>query len=422
VSFDCSKITAGSGKSIQWRCNLGHVWTAKVLNRTSAGSGCPFCSNKRVLEGFNDLASRFPEVAREAFGWDPTEFTAGSDKKKVWRCSEGHRWTAVIKSRTRASQPSGCPVCSNRVVLVGSNDLEATFPHVAREANGWDPTTVTAGSHSRKQWICKLGHTWTTPVRERTFAKNGCPFCGGKKVLAGFNDLATTHPSVAIEAFEWNPATLTAGSERRRQWVCAIGHTWTASVKSRALNGNGCPFCGGKKVLAGFNDLATTHPSVAIEAFEWNPATLTAGSHKTRSWCCSEGHIWRAPVLNRTAQDPSGCPSCATSGYDPNAPGYFYLLRNDQLGLFQIGITNHPKSRVGKHQRAGWEVIQIQGPMDGQTARDQETTALRILRSNGAQFASKSDFKKFDGWRESWTQSSLQIANISDLKKLIWAE
>ena len=114
VRFDCSSVTAGSGRKITWRCARGHEWQAKILNRTAAGSGCPYCANKKALKGFNDLASLHPNLANEAFGWDPTTFTVGSDKSQIWKCPQGHKWKAAIKTRTREKYRSGCPICSNK--------------------------------------------------------------------------------------------------------------------------------------------------------------------------------------------------------------------------------------------------------------------------------------------------------------------
>jgi hypothetical protein len=34
------------------------------------------------LQGFNDLATTHPELAKEAFGWDPTKVSRGSAKKQ----------------------------------------------------------------------------------------------------------------------------------------------------------------------------------------------------------------------------------------------------------------------------------------------------------------------------------------------------
>ena len=69
-----------------------------------------------MLPGFNDLATRYPAVAKE---WHPTKNGAltpdhilpGSRKKVWWRCSSGHEWQAVVYSRTGA-QSSGCPFCT----------------------------------------------------------------------------------------------------------------------------------------------------------------------------------------------------------------------------------------------------------------------------------------------------------------------
>ena len=40
------------------------------------------------------------------------------------------------------------------------------------------------------------------------------------------------------------------------------------SPRQRAAEGLGCPYCSGRKVLAGYNDLATTHPDIAAM---WHP-------------------------------------------------------------------------------------------------------------------------------------------------------
>ncbi|KXX54558.1 zinc-ribbon domain-containing protein [Rhodococcus sp. LB1] len=64
------QVTAGSHKKVHWRCRKsGHQWEAAIFNRAK-GRGCPVCSNTKVLAGFNDLESQFPEVAVE---WDYEE-------------------------------------------------------------------------------------------------------------------------------------------------------------------------------------------------------------------------------------------------------------------------------------------------------------------------------------------------------------
>ena len=59
-------VSYGSNKKVWWRGECGHEWQASPHSRTGKNSpGCPYCSGNRVLAGFNDLASRFPEIAAE---------------------------------------------------------------------------------------------------------------------------------------------------------------------------------------------------------------------------------------------------------------------------------------------------------------------------------------------------------------------
>ena len=149
----------------------------------------------------------------------------------------------------------------------------------------------------------------------------GCPYCAGKLVVPGENDLASANPRLAAE---WNgerngsltPEQVTPYSNRRVWWRCPAGHEYQAAVSARASSGSGCPYCAGRKVLPGFNDLATVEPRIAAEwARELNgaltPEQVTAGSHKKVWWRCAEGHVWRAIVYSRAGKAKTGCPVCA---------------------------------------------------------------------------------------------------------------
>ncbi len=111
-----SEITSGSQKKVWWKCCLGHEWESTVANR-SRGTGCPYCANKKVLSGFNDLETQYPNISKE---WNfeknmqltPSEVTGRSNKKVWWRCMEGHEWQAHIVERTVRGY--NCPFCSGR--------------------------------------------------------------------------------------------------------------------------------------------------------------------------------------------------------------------------------------------------------------------------------------------------------------------
>ncbi|WIE80974.1 zinc-ribbon domain-containing protein [Curtobacterium sp. MCSS17_016] len=132
------------------------------------------------------------------------------------------------------------------------------------------------------------------------------------------NDLATTHPQLLTEWHPENnidPTTIGAGNSRQQiRWVGACGHSWNTAPYNRK-QGKGCPYCAGRYLLPGVNDLTTVRPDLAAEWHPDNPsrpADVQPGSDTTVLWLCDRGHTWPAQVKNRNAG--YGCPRCTTNG------------------------------------------------------------------------------------------------------------
>jgi Zn finger protein HypA/HybF involved in hydrogenase expression/predicted GIY-YIG superfamily endonuclease len=402
--WDPKKVIAGTGKKLNWKCSEKHKWEASGNTRVK-GIGCPVCSNQKLLVGYNDLATTHPELAKQADGWDPKKVIAGTHKKLQWRCKKNHIWSAPGSGRKAGD---GCPVCDNKQVLVGYNDLATTHPEFAKEADGWDPKKIITGSHKRLNWKCKSGHTWVATAHSR----QNCPVCSNQKLLVGYNDLATTHPELAKQADGWNPEKVIAGTHKKLRRKCTQGHVWTATGSGRS-RGIGCPVCSNQKLLVGYNDLATTHPELAKQADGWDPKKVIAGTQKKLRWKCSEGHKWETAGSVRTSG--SNCPSCATSGFNPNQNAFVYFLIQPIWELYQIGITNDFKERFKRHKKNGFELLELRGPMDGQTAQELETAILRFLKSQKADLSPEQVAGKFDGFTESWTIDSYKVNNLKEL-------
>ena len=314
--WDPTEVTRGSDSLREWKCSEGHIWSARVSDRAIGRGKCPICIGKRVLAGFNDLATVNPELAEQADGWDPSTVTASSNKILGWKCSSGHKWLAKPSDRTSNSSNS-CPICIGRKLLAGFNDLATTHPTLASEALGWDPSTVQAGSRRSLAWRCSQNHEWVARVSARALQGNGCRKCGSKsesnksKTASAKKLLPTvsiSKPELAPEAFGWDPSEVSIGSNKKMPWKCKNGHIWEAVVNSR-VKGRGCPICAGKVVLAGENDLATLNPKLASEANDWDPTLITENSNKLVSWRCQLGHVWKAKIASRT--NGRGCPICA---------------------------------------------------------------------------------------------------------------
>ena len=249
--------------------------------------------------------------------------TQGSHKRVWWECGQGHEWQAPVYS-VRMDE-AGCPYCAGKRPILGETDLTATHPRIAEmwhKDNPKGPESVTAGSHKKALWQCEKGHQWEAAVNSVALDGCGCPYCAGRKAIPGETDLATLYPEIAASWDAERNGVLTAdqvlpSAHDKVWWRCEKDHVWQAMVFSRTReNGSGCPYCTGKKVLAGFNDLATLKPKLANEWYQplngtLTPADITPGSNKKVWWKCSDGHVWQAYVYSRTRRRASGCPICA---------------------------------------------------------------------------------------------------------------
>ena len=106
------KITIGSNKKVWWKCVNGHEWQATINNRSNS-RGCPYCSNRRVLVGYNDLKTTAPHLALEwnnekNFPLTPENVMRGSGKKVWWICPNGHEYQASVMHRWNGTN---CPIC-----------------------------------------------------------------------------------------------------------------------------------------------------------------------------------------------------------------------------------------------------------------------------------------------------------------------
>lgn len=335
-------VKSGSQNRVWWKCKSGHSWLASPNQRKK--NGCPYCSGKKVLVGYNDLATVRPDIVKE---WDcskngnnsPDKLTVRSGKRIWWKCKNGHSWEAVIASRT-GEKKVGCPYCSGLLPIARETDLMTTNPELINE---WDYEKnkditlqmVKAGSKKKVWWKCNKGHVWEAAISSRAKGENGCPYCSGRYAIKGENDLESIGGKL-IEEWDYTknktirPENVKISSGKKVWWKCKLGHQWCASIASRS-KGSSCPYCSGRKVLTGFNDLAYKYPNIAKE---WNydkndgllPENVTSKSGIKVWWKCEKNHEWLAIISNRSRGD--GCPICS-AGIRTSFPeqAIFYYIK-----------------------------------------------------------------------------------------------
>lgn len=318
-----SEVKVNSFKKVWWMCDKGHEWEAQICSRARNGNGCPFCSNKKIAKGVNDLETTNPELMQE---WNdkknvinPYTISAGSNLKVWWICSKGHEWEASVCNR---SAGRGCPYCNGHRVIPGVNDLGTINPILASEWDysrniGKSPRNISISSNKKAFWKCNNGHSWEAVIAQRS-AGAGCPYCSGRRLLVGWNDLETTNPQLALELHPEKNKGITArditvGSGKKVWWKCNEGHEWEAYVYSRN-EGKGCPYCAGRLAIKGETDLATLNPRLASEFHPMKNKKLSAETVSINSdekvwWICNKGHEWQARVCSRNRG--TECPYCS---------------------------------------------------------------------------------------------------------------
>ncbi len=178
-----TEVMAFANSKAWWKCRTcGYEWNT-LISTCSGGSKCPCCSGYTFIKGKNDLKSTHPQIAEEwsekNFPLKPNEVNAKSRKNVWWRCGKcGSEWKSVINARVKGTI---CPVCAERAVLAGCNDLATTdresLVEWDYELNKLKPTEVSRNSAKRAWWKCRYGHSWSMKIVERTVLGKGCREC-----------------------------------------------------------------------------------------------------------------------------------------------------------------------------------------------------------------------------------------------------
>lgn len=341
--LDPKVISPGSHLKAWWKCSkCGHKWRAPIGRRVK-GSKCPCCANRIVIIGINDLATTYPEIAKE---WHPTKnedltpqnVTSGSNKRVWWKCSTcGHEWVTSINHRI--SGDTGCIKCHRFKNKNIENSLEKTHPEIAAD---WDftkngnyrPDQFRKGSGFLAWWKCtKCGNE----IQKSINVYNGCPKCQFFDRTQEENLLVNNSALMSEWNYERNsqidPKLLTIGSNQKVWWKCSkCGHEWATTIYHRAMRGTGCPHCHhSKRNTNSENSLTLMHPDIAenwhpTKNGDLTPSMFSKGSRYKVWWKCSKcGHEWE-----KTIKSYCGCSQCKSSE----------LLKKNSLSLYSPELVN----------------------------------------------------------------------------------
>jgi hypothetical protein len=314
-------------------CRLGHrTVAASLLSRSrerQIRDNCAVCENRELLVGFNDAATTHPFLEAELDpaknnGLSARDIFAGSPKTYTWTCHQTqlpHDFAATASNRT--ANGTHCPVCLNRDIRLGINDLGTLHPAIWEE---FDPTAnpglsilqLAPGSNTLVAWKCTAArHPFTMTVGQRTRGAS-CPTCPNDGKVE--RTLAFARPDLAAELHPTKNAPRTAndipiGSHLLCYWVCPMKHTYE-QIPERRNAGYGCPTCSRRRFVKGVNDPATLHAEICGEWHTWKNGTLVPTDKAARTrhiwWTCkANGHVTEQTLAHRILS--KGCTDCDKS-------------------------------------------------------------------------------------------------------------
>ena len=305
-------VTSSSGKKVWWKCSKGHQWQATISNRAK-GWGCPYCSGRCAIKGYNDLQTVNSALAKEwnhekNNGLTPMDVMPNSGQKVWWKCSKGHQWQATINHRNNGR---GCPICNS--------ERSTSFPEYALE-----------------YYLIKHGLEVIHSCKETGYELD--IYIPSKKIAIEY-DGYFWHKNKEKKDLEKNKKCIRDGIKlyRIREGLSALNDSSIDYIVqkdqkdlSKILEIILC------EIIEANVNVDIKRDSIAIESLrehtekersilflnpkiesEWNyeknndlkPEHFAANSNKKVWWKCSKGHEWRATINSRN--NGIGCPFCS---------------------------------------------------------------------------------------------------------------
>lgn len=316
-------------KKYWWHCSTcqGDYQCSIPIRRASANP-CPYCNKETPLKGYNTLLDTYPELVSI---WSPknqeqTDSIVPNEVEKrtfMWHCNSCNldfkeRMNSVLKryltSETKSLKDI-CPYCTHLLPNPKTESLDVVKPLLIEEWQSDIYGSISAifpSSTAKVNWKCRRCQgEFEARICDREENDNCCPYCAGKKLLSGYNNLEGKYPEL-IESFS-NNNTCEIGevlytSKAKWIWECQVCHgEYEDTIANRVSSKFGCPYCFGRKVLPGFNSFDVKQPTLVQE---WdhlnnvllaNPSEVSENSRTNVWWICknNDKHRYKMSLYNR---------------------------------------------------------------------------------------------------------------------------
>ena len=250
---DFSESTTSNKKYFTLKCpTCQGIFKAQLRSLAATEKNCPYCHNRKVLPGFNDLETLFPKIAKEYCDDNllpAGQMLAGSTIVTKWLCSSCQNvFSMRIISRTREGQ--GCPKCKGwrgpkkekKTIALAHPELITLWDYTLNPL----PPEKSPSNLTKHWWLCPKGHSYfANPYRAK---KGSCSVCHGKQISIGVNDFKSKADKNILKEWDYSknkkgPHEYTYGSNAVVWWICEESHSFTMEVGRRCKRKDRCPEC-----------------------------------------------------------------------------------------------------------------------------------------------------------------------------------
>jgi len=431
------ELTIGTNKHLDWKCNICcNKWRAAGDSRKRGEKRCPACDNPIV---------KFNAIHGDKYDYSRVNYVNAKTKIEI-RCKEHDVWfhqTPEGHKRRKA-----CPECKAEQYQANADKLKITFDQFKERVEKiqgegvLDFSRVDLVNTQTKIWLRHIpcGDTWYQ-IRPNAMLKHGkggqqlgCPVCRyrragdtnyrKKTTEQWIAEARKTHGDLYIYHSEYT------NNKGMMDIECTICDTkFSQEAKSHATYGQGCPKCRYVKSAAGirldFDEILKRLETRRQETGKhYRYPNLTAEKYtSTRDKCeivCPDCNRTFTQTLAKHIDRRQGCGACATTGFQPDQLGYYYVHKifneSGDILMYKAGISGDWKTRLQQLRRGipdhlTMELHEVIDFEIGQDAQDLETTMLRKAAEEGW----KAPPRKFDGGSELFLENPLDHARIHGL-------
>lgn len=365
--IDVNNLLPGSNTPIYWKCiKCNGIFKDSPNNRVSHHTKCPYCQNKKVLSGFNDLhtwciKNNRTDILEE---WDydknldiPKNILYCSTKKYFWICRICKtNFETTIENRINKRS---CPLCLKKLrqknatlqaqnkAKINKSFLKDKYPELFSELDfeknknefpNIDLNKITHGSKISLWWKCKYCRKsfLATPnnrtngvdchcrlnykksekrekIEEEKAVHLNCTF--KEKCPESWNKLDIERNKKEYPFVDLNK--ISVYSHRKLFFKCVkCGGSYQQSPYQIFSTNASCPICANQKVLAGYNDLFSYCKNNNLSIIEEYIDDTSSNqvyfrSTKKYKWKCGAcNQEYYASPYNRIINN-TGCPYCS---------------------------------------------------------------------------------------------------------------